>query len=111
VIDKTEANSIQPPCPPQQVLIDLFVRKEVDHRLKFETKNFKLDDMTEGVNPSSRRPESPTIARFDLQIEQFTMLALKEAVACSGIEVASTLTASPPLLRTAGIEIPPAVDG
>jgi hypothetical protein len=57
VIDQTEANPIQPPCPPQQVLIDSFVDEEIDHRLKIETKDFELNDMTEGVNPSGRRPK------------------------------------------------------
>jgi hypothetical protein len=50
------------------------------------SENFKFDDMTESVNPSSRGPKDPTIAGFDLQVEEFTMLTLKQTVACSGVE-------------------------
>jgi hypothetical protein len=55
VIDQTDANPIQPSFPPQKILIDLFVREEIDHRFKLETENCEINDMTEGVNPSSRR--------------------------------------------------------
>jgi len=87
MINQTEADPIQPSCPPQQVLVDTLVGEEIDQRLKLETENMEFNDMAEGLDTSSRRSKGTMIARLDLQVEQFAMLALKQAIACSGVEV------------------------
>jgi hypothetical protein len=42
--------------------------------------------MAESVNAPSRGPKSPAITSFDLQVEQFSVFALKKAVTCSRVD-------------------------
>ena len=87
VINHSKADPIQPSGPSQKVLIDPVVGEEIDHRLERETEYFDFNEMTECVHPSDRSPKRPRLASFDLQIEQLPVLALKKAVARSGVEI------------------------